>query len=164
MTSDTALKELLRMAHENMDSKDAKIAALEKDNKALIAEGDELDKRWISRDKRIAELEKEKAELSADNEAYFKIMMKSHKLAKKHDLDLAQKIHVMIGWSPAELLEKRDLKQEAKGVRDFFTRHPPKISMGKSAIWEVDDVLVDECIERLTNEAKNLKGKNNEIT
>ena len=34
-----------------------RIAELEEDNKALIAEGDELDKRWISRDKRIAELE-----------------------------------------------------------------------------------------------------------
>jgi hypothetical protein len=53
----------------------------------------------------------------------------------------------------------RDLEQQANGVRDFFTNHRPRISMGKSAIWEVDDVLVDECIDRLTTQAKALKEK-----
>jgi hypothetical protein len=53
--------------------------------------------------------------------------------------------------------EIRDLEQQAKGVRDFFTNHRPRISMGKSAIWEVDDVLVDECIEQLTTKFEALK-------
>ena len=35
-----------------------RIVELESDNKALIREGDELDKRWLARDIRIAELEK----------------------------------------------------------------------------------------------------------
>jgi hypothetical protein len=51
MTSDTTLKELLRMAHESLDSKDAKIADLEKeldkDNFAVVP-------RSLSRDMRIA--------------------------------------------------------------------------------------------------------------
>ena len=50
-----------------------------------------------------------------------------------------------------------EIEQQAKGVRDLFTRHLPKISRGKSAVWELDDVLVDECIERLTAEAKALR-------
>jgi hypothetical protein len=62
-------------------------------------------------------------------------------------------------WAKADLvaLEILKLEQQAKGVRDFFTNHRPKISMGKSAIWEVDDVLVDECIEQLTTKASALK-------
>ena len=42
-----------------LGARDKRIAELENDNKALVAEGDELDKRWISRDNQIAELEKE---------------------------------------------------------------------------------------------------------
>jgi hypothetical protein len=62
-------------------------------------------------------------------------------------------------WARADLvaLEILRLEQQAKGVRDFFTNHRPKISMGKSAIWEVDDVLVDGCIEQLTTKANALK-------
>ena len=49
--------------HEDYQVLEERIAELESHNKALIAEGDELDKRWISRDKRIAELKKENVEL-----------------------------------------------------------------------------------------------------
>ena len=48
----------------------------------------------------------------------------------------------------------RDLEQQAKGVEDFFKSHEPRISMGKSAIWEVDDVLVDEAIKALKEQVK----------
>ena len=48
----------------------------------------------------------------------------------------------------------RDLEQQAKGVSDFFKSHKPRISMGKSAIWEIDDVLVDEAIEALKEQGK----------
>jgi hypothetical protein len=62
-------------------------------------------------------------------------------------------------WAKADLvaLGILRLEQQVQGVRDFFTNHRPRISMGKSAIWEVDDVLVDECIEGLTNKAQALK-------
>ena len=59
---DTLEKVIVRLDREEKE-KDRRIAELESDNKALIVEGDELDKRWISRDKRIAELGRENAEL-----------------------------------------------------------------------------------------------------
>ena len=51
-------------------------------------------------------------------------------------------------------LSVRDLRQQAKGVEDFFKSHKPRISMGKSAIWEVDDVLVDEALAALKEQVK----------
>ena len=90
------------------------------------------------------ELEQEKtliAELGRDKET----------LTQHHDMWKCQ-------WHELHSsLPIRDLEQQAKGVRDFFTNHRPRISMGKSAIWEVDDVLVDECIERLTTKSEALK-------
>jgi seryl-tRNA synthetase len=55
-----------RPAFKTSDIQLERIAELESDNKALIVEGDELDKRWISRDKRIAELEKYAGDLVAE--------------------------------------------------------------------------------------------------
>jgi hypothetical protein len=91
-------KELLRMAHEQLDSQSAMIYRLNKELSSIVA-----------------------------------------------------------GLFSEDELEIHNLEQQAKGVRDFFTNHPPRISMGKSAIWEVDDVLVDECIDKLTTKSKALK-------
>ena len=57
--------------------------------------------------------------------------------------------NVVSGLFSENELAIRDLEQQAKGVEDFFKSHKPRISMGKSAIWEVDDVLVDEAIAAL---------------
>ena len=84
--------------------------------------------------KQIAELEKDKLDLK-----YLLEKNLSTFINKKEE-------GILLG---IPMFEDYQLKQQAKGVRDFFTRHPPRISMGKSAIWEIDDVLVDEAIEAL---------------
>ena len=84
--------------------------------------------------KQIAELEKDKLDLK-------------HLLEKNLSTFINKKEEGILLGIP--MFEDYQLKQQAKGVRDFFTRHPPRISMGKSAIWEIDDVLVDEAIEAL---------------
>ena len=67
----------------------------------------------------VTELEEDKAGLSAANEAQLGVMLEAHKLAQKHAPDIAQKLHLMIGWSPVDLLEIRDLEQQAKGISDL---------------------------------------------
>jgi hypothetical protein len=88
-------------------------------------------------------------------------------LEKDKEFLLTQRLFGNVIVSTSQVLnaaiEAFKLEQQAKGVRDFFTRHRPRISMGKSAIWEVDDVLVDGCIERLTNESKALKEQANAL-
>jgi hypothetical protein len=96
----------------------------------------------------ISELEKEQGELN------IQIEVLKHSDAEYYGLYSEL---LFSPNEPPESLEAHNLEQQAKGVRDFFTNNRPRISMGKSAIWEVDDVLVDERIERLTTEAKALK-------
>ncbi len=66
MTSDTTYIELLRMAHESLDSKDKQIAELDKINEilnSLMLSGERrgVEKATIAYKYKIAELEKEKA-------------------------------------------------------------------------------------------------------
>ena len=84
-----------------------------------------------AQDKRIAELEKYIQKIQADQIA---AIAKERKQWGREDL---------------KSLAIRELEHQVKGIEDFFKSHKPRISMGKSAIWEVDNVMVDEAIEAL---------------
>ena len=69
---------------------------------------------------------------------------------RKANAELEKELSIVVaGLFSENDLAVRDLEQQAKGVSDFFKSHKPRISMGKSAIWEIDDVLVDEAIKAL---------------
>ena len=90
---------------------------------------------------KIAELEKELAIAMSCNEALKKERDDLLSLSAMGDLKKSLAI--------------RDIEQRAKGVEDFFKSHKPRIRMGKSAIWEVDDVLVGEAIAALKESKAN---------
>lgn len=46
-----------------------------------------------------------------------------------------------------------NLEQQAIGVEEFFESNEPHISMGRAAIWKVDDVIVDEYLADLRQKA-----------
>jgi hypothetical protein len=106
-----------------------------------------------------ATMEEEKWGEYVKQEDYEILEKKIAELEKERDEHMAHAYYILetcMVFSPAHF-EAHNLEQQAKGVRDFFTNHRPRISMGKSAIWEVDDVLVDECIEQLTTKFEALK-------
>jgi hypothetical protein len=99
----------------------------------------------------IAGLEKER---DASNSSF--------KVAVEVSKNLHLEINDLKGWESKfykleSSMNARDPEQQAKGVRNFFRSRWPRISMGKSAIWEVDGILVDEFIKKLTDECKALK-------
>jgi hypothetical protein len=47
-----------------------------------------------------------------------------------------------------------DLKQQAKGVKDFFASVEPKISIGESKLWELQTHNVNCYLDNLRNQAK----------
>jgi hypothetical protein len=84
----------------------------------LIISQEEVVTLLNAKDYQIAKLKEDNDELAAANEAHLGVMLEAHKLAQKHSPYIAQKLHLMIGWAPVDLLAIRDLEREAKGVED----------------------------------------------
>jgi hypothetical protein len=102
--------------------------------------------------KRITRLESDNDQLAATNEAHLEVMLEAHKLAQKHDPAMAQKLHLTIGWAPVDLLEIRDLEQQAKALFDFEVDE----NIGSVACDQVTQSLKDKSYE-FSNQAKALK-------
>ena len=109
MTSDTTYIELLRMAHESLDSKDKQIAELDKINEilnSLMLSGERrgVEKATIAYKYKIAELEKEKA---------------SHVPVLAWIARECNQVDGVMLHRFKSYLEILKLDQHAKGVRDF---------------------------------------------
>ena len=136
-----------------------RIAELESDNKALIVEGDELDKRWISRDKRITELEEENASLQAY--AFRVIAFVTRAVEKLRGVPefkpTGYTLNRVLRLTPKIALEAHNLDQQAKGILEaveylgwegIYTDTCPKQSIGREFRFVAG---------QLTKEAKTLK-------
>ena len=88
---------------------------------------------------RIAELEKERDELSATVEAHIDALSESLELARKHDKELAKTLHILIGWSPQDLLKAHNLEQQAKGIDWVLACRELNLSEGEV------HTLMDKC-------------------
>ena len=70
---------------------------------------------------RIAELEKEVNEHEMAYEVILKMLNRCLPYMQKHDADLTSDIGIILGFTePSELLEQRDLEQQAKGAEDII--------------------------------------------
>jgi hypothetical protein len=132
-----------------------RIAELEKDLFTQSQESKDAVKRAIEiileKDERIAELEQ-----------YYQmvvyagfIMEDSEGVAGYHlNGDVADWDSLFTYSLYKEAVAKRDLEQQAKGVKDFFASVEPKISMGESKLWELQTHNVNCYLDNLRNQAK----------
>jgi septal ring factor EnvC (AmiA/AmiB activator) len=106
-----ALKELLALAHESLDSKDAKIAELDKECINAKNYTVDLSKTVTKYGNKIAELEKERGELNIQVEVL------THSDAQNYEL------YSELLFSPNEPpknLELHNFTQQAKGAMDYI--------------------------------------------
>lgn len=101
-------------------------------------------------------LQAENEKLKAQN---IRLAVNVESCAELIHMDMGQAIERLFeidNTEESELVAQRDLEQQAKGVEDFIKSIDPYISRGESWILRFDDVISDEYLEKLRQQASEL--------